>query len=246
MNTTKVRIGIVGTSGWAELMFLTSLPSHPQAEIAAICGRDQARANELAAKYAIPQVYADYHEMISRGKLDAVVVATPDDLHYPVTMAALDAKLHVLCEKPLAMNAAQAWEMYEKAEAAGVRHMVVFTWRWLPQVSYMLDLIAEGYIGRPYHADFRFITGFNRHHDYRWRLDPQRSLGELADHGSHMFDLARLYLGEISQVTAHIASHTTHSGSDGVQGSGTCPENSRFQPPHQDDYSRCTDCRNPE
>src|SRR4051812_46562610 len=119
-----VRIGVVGTSWWADLIHLPSLTSHSQAQVAAICGRDRARAEAIAQQYAIPHVFTDYHTMIAEGYLHAVIVITPDDLHYPITMAALDAGLHVLCEKPLALNVSQASAMYEKARASGLKHMV--------------------------------------------------------------------------------------------------------------------------
>jgi predicted dehydrogenase len=153
--------------------------------------------------------------MVSSGKLDAVVVATPDDLHYPVSMAALEARLHVLCEKPLAMNVLQAQEMAEKAAAVGVQNMVLFTWRWPYPAQYLAQMLSEYNLGVPYHAEFRFITGFNRHEKYHWRLDPARSGGELADHGSHMFDLARFFLGEIKRVSAHLANNIQHAGPEG-------------------------------
>lgn len=114
----SVRVGVIGTSWYADLMHLPTLQSHPQAEIAAICGRNSEPAAALANKYAIPTIYSDYREMIEQGNLDAVVVATPDDLHYPMVMAALDAGLHVICEKPLASSVAQAEAMVAKAEAA--------------------------------------------------------------------------------------------------------------------------------
>ena len=88
-----VRVGVVSTSWWADMMHLPALKSHPQAELIAICGRNQERATEMAQKYGIPQVFADYNELIRKGGLDALVVATPDDLHYPVTIAALEAGL---------------------------------------------------------------------------------------------------------------------------------------------------------
>src|SRR5437763_16585958 len=120
----NVRIGIVGTSGYMDMMYGPALQTHPRAELAAICGRNRSRAEEMAAKYSVPHVFTDYREMIAHGDLNALIVATPDDLHYEITMQALSAGLHVLCEKPLALRAAQAWEMYRKAEAARVRHMV--------------------------------------------------------------------------------------------------------------------------
>src|SRR5437879_5594903 len=82
--------------------------SHARARVVAISGRNEQRAREVAERYGIPGVFTDYREMIEKGGLDALVVVTPDDLHYPIVMAALDAGLHVLCEKPLALTAAQA------------------------------------------------------------------------------------------------------------------------------------------
>ena len=134
----SVRIGIVGTSWWIDAMVGPALQSHPQAEMAAICGRNRSRAEEKAAKYSIPQVYTDFREMLAQGRLDAVFVAAPDDLHSEITLAALDAGLHVLCENPLAVTAQQALEMYAKAEAARVKHMVLYTYRWMPFFQYAI------------------------------------------------------------------------------------------------------------
>ena len=124
----KVRIGIISTSWWAELMLLPSLKSHTSANVVAVCGRNRERASEIAKKYDVPNVFSDYKEMIDKGELHAVVIASPDDLHYTMTMYALDTGLHILGEKPLAMNAKQARKMYEKAESVGVKHMTHFTW----------------------------------------------------------------------------------------------------------------------
>src|SRR5437867_512366 len=124
--TNKVRIGIVGTGRWAEHMYLPSLAVHPNVEIAAICGRRGDRGEELAKRHGIAGVFTDYRQLIERSDLHALLVATPDDLHYPVVMHALDAGLHVLCEKPLANSADQARAMLAKAEAAGVKHMILF------------------------------------------------------------------------------------------------------------------------
>ena len=96
----EVRVGVIGTSWWADDMHLPSIKSHPQARLAAICGRNRERAEEMAAKYDIPLVYTDYREMIAKGGLDAAVISTPDDLHYPITMAALDAGLPP-CTQPM-------------------------------------------------------------------------------------------------------------------------------------------------
>ena len=200
----KVRVGIIGTSWWTEMMYLPSLRSHRQAEIVAICGRDRGRAEELAKSNSIPQVFTDYRQLIGSTKLDAVVIATPDDLHFPMTMDALDAGLHVLCEKPIANNSGDARQMQEKARAAGVKNMVLFTWRWQPHWQHLKRLVDEGYIGRCHQARFAFDGGQARHDGYTWRIDGARSNGMVGDLGSHMIDFARWYLGDVRCVSAHL------------------------------------------
>ena len=124
--TEQVRVGVVGTSWWADMHHLPYLKSHPQAQIAAICGRNKDRAEKIAGKYEIPTVYTDYREMIEKGELQALIASVPDDIHYPVVMAALDAGLHVICEKPMAMNVVQAQEMTDRALEKKVKHMTYF------------------------------------------------------------------------------------------------------------------------
>ena len=210
-----VRTGIIGTSWWAENMYLSSLQNYPQAQLVAICGRNRERADEIAEKYGIPEVYTDYHDLLSHSDLDAVIISSPDDLHYPMTMAALDAGLHVLCEKPLASTAAQAKEMYEKAEAKKLKTMVLFTYRFLPVFRYVHDLVQSGYIGRPYQAQFHMTAGFFRNDQYLWRMDQNRANGVLGDLGSHLIDLARWYLGDVAKVTASLGTFVERQGPEG-------------------------------
>ncbi len=207
MNRTSLRIGVVGTSWWADLVHLPSLTSHPAAEVAAIAGRDAERAGAVAQKYAIPQVFTDYREMIERARLDAVVISVPDDLHHPIALAAIDAGLHVLCEKPLAMNAVQAREMLDRAQAKRVKHMTFFTYRWMPQYRYLKQTVDEHYLGTPYHAQFIQLAGYARRPEYAWRFDARRANGVLADLGAHMIDLAHWLVGDIARVSAHLAVH---------------------------------------
>ena len=81
--TDKIRIGLIGTSGYANIL-LTILAACQDAEITALCGRTRSRADEVAGKYQIPQVFTDYNAMFKHGRLDGVIVAAPDDLHYPM------------------------------------------------------------------------------------------------------------------------------------------------------------------
>ena len=147
MMAQRVRVGVIGTSWWTDGVHLPCLSSHPAADIVALCGRRQEHAAAIATQFGIPEVYADYREMLATARLDAVVVVAPDDLHYEMVMAALDRGLHVLCEKPLALTAQQARTMYERAERAGVVHMTYFTFRWLPEHRYLPRAVDGGVCG---------------------------------------------------------------------------------------------------
>jgi predicted dehydrogenase len=139
-------------------------------------------------------------------------VAAPDEMHYPVTLAALDAGLHVLCEKPLALNGEQAREMLARAEAAGVVHMVSFTYRWTPHFRYLRSLAARGVVGELYHASLSCVSPVGRSPEYAWRFDASRANGALGDVGPHVIDTARGLCGEIVSVAAQLGSHVERPG----------------------------------
>lgn len=205
--TERVRVGVIGTSWFADLAHLPWLKSHPKADVSAICGRNAERAQEMANKHGIPQVFTDYRTMIEKGNLDAVLVIAPDNMHYEMTMHALEYKLHVMCEKPLASTATQAKEMYEKAESIGVKHMTFFTWRWQPHHRYLKQLIDSGYIGRPFDAHIRYVAGYARDGAYSWRFDRDIGGGALGDLGAHAIDFARHFVGDIHKVSCHLATY---------------------------------------
>jgi predicted dehydrogenase len=212
----RVRVGIVGASWYPDLMHLPSLKNHPHAELRSICSRTGDSAAKMAKKYGIPQVFTDYRAMIEQGDLDALIVAAPDELHYAITMYALDAGLHVLCEKPLALTAKEACAMYEKATAAGVKHMTYFTYRWIAPYRYLHELIDQNYLGRCFDCNVRYLGSYGRAAQYGWRFDGQRSHGILGDIGSHMIDLARWCVGDIARVSAHLATYVKRPGADGA------------------------------
>lgn len=199
----KVRVGVVGTSWWADAMHLPALARHPRADIRGICGRRLDRARDLAARWGIPRATDSLEELLDAEPLDAVLVLTPNDEHHPITMAALARGLHVLCEKPLGLSATQAREMTEAAEHAGLTTMVPFTYRFMPSYRYLKELIDEGYIGRPYHLDMRYYAAFGRSGAYAWRFDRGvAGSGISGDLGSHWAYLARWFFGEVDAVTA--------------------------------------------
>ena len=201
-----VRVGIIGTSWWADSMYMPALKTHPQAEVVAVCGRDYTRLQDFATRWEIPTTYTDYRRMVTSGDLDAVIVATANDTHYPITMLALEAELNVLCEKPMAQTAAQAHEMARLARQVGVRTMVPYSYRYMPTVRYVKRLIDEGYIGRPYDLNMRYYTGYGREAKYNWRFDGDvAGAGVIADLGAHWLHLARWFYGEVTALSADCA-----------------------------------------
>lgn len=193
---------MIGTSWWADSMHLPALANHPNAVITAICGRNQERAEEMAQRWHIPHAYSDWTTMLERLDLDAVIVSTGNDSHYPITMQALKHGLHVLCEKPLALTYAQSAEMAALAEEKGIVHMVPFTYRFMPTSRYLKELIDDGYLGKPYHLNMRYYSSYARKGDYMWRFDLGKAgSGIIGDLGPHFLYLAEWYFGPIESVS---------------------------------------------
>lgn len=215
MQHKKVRIGVIGTSWWVSKMYIPSLLSHPSVEVVAVCGRSLGRAREIATQFGTQNVFGDYHDLVSKGGCDAVVIATPDDLHCEMALAAIDAGLHVLCEKPLANNSEDASGMLERAKAAGIKHMVLYTWRWQPHWRYMKKLLEAAYVGNCHYAEFKFLGSFALDPGYKWRFDGQRANGVTGDLGSHMIDFAQWFLGDVTEVYGELSSFVDQSADTG-------------------------------
>ena len=110
----------------------------------------------------------------------------------------------VLCEKPLGMDVAEAHKMAAAAVERGAITMVPFTYRNMPTNQFVKQLIDDGYVGRPYHLSMRYFAGYARDGAYAWRFDEAKAgSGILGDLGSHWLDMARWFLGEVTEVSAH-------------------------------------------
>lgn len=216
----KVKLGIIGTSGWTEMMYFNNLKGRDDVEVVAISGRRPGPLAEMAQKHGIPKTYTDYRDLIADGEIEAVVVATPDDEHLEMTLAAIDRGLHVLCEKPLANNAGDARKMLEAAERRGVKHMVLFTWRWQPHYQMLKAIIDDGAFGTIYRAHFSFIAGFARDLVYQWRHDPGRANGVVGDLGSHMVELMLWYFGDVASVSADLGRSISRTAIAGHEAGG--------------------------
>lgn len=171
---------------------------------AVLCGLEE-DLPETAARYGWERHTHDWREVVKNPAVDVVVVATPGNTHCEIAVAAAEAGKHVICEKPLAINADEAERMWRAAERAGVRHMVNFNYRRLPAVQLARDLVAGGRLGQIYY--------FRGTYWQDWALDPQlpflwrmdkavAGAGCMADNGSHVVDLALWLVGDIVEVAA--------------------------------------------
>lgn len=202
-TSADVRVGLVGTSWWAEAMYLPALATHPIGRITALCGRDAERTGNVATNWSIPNHFTDWTAMLDSG-IDAVIVASPNESHYAITMAALERGLPVLCEKPLGMTVAEARDMAQTADDHGLATMVPFTYRFMPTNQFVKRLIDSGYVGTPYQLSMRYFAGYARDGAYAWRFDEAKAgSGILGDLGSHWLDMSRWFLGEVTAISAH-------------------------------------------
>lgn len=208
MSQQKIRVGVVGV-GYGAYMHIPGLQAYPDTEALAVCSARQERAEAAAKKYGIPHVFTDYRKMLELDELDAVFIATPPHLHYPVTMAALEAGKHVLCEKPMAMNVDEAREMYQEAETRKLVHMIGHQFRFLPGRALMKELAAEGYVGQLYSVHSSTFYGpknggpvdhLTIARPFDSRSDKSQGGGFLGLLGSHVIDALRDWFGEMAGV----------------------------------------------
>jgi predicted dehydrogenase len=168
----------------------------PEANLLALCDQDPVRLAEAAERYGVATTYTDYHEMLHHPGLQAVSIALPNFLHAPVTIDALNAGKHVLCEKPPALNAQQAAEMVATARRKGLTLMINFNFRFGDAAWMIHNAIEAGTLGDIYYAR----TGWLRNRGIPglggWFTDKKLSGGGgLIDLGVHRLDLALWYMG---------------------------------------------------
>ena len=153
--TDKVRWGILGTAKIALTKVIPAMQRSPWCEIAAIASRDLSKAKAAAAELNIPSAYGSYEAMIDDNSIEAIYNPLPNHLHVPWTMKAAEAGKHVLCEKPIALNATEARTLLDVRDRTGVRIQEAFMVRTHPQWLETRRLIHSGRIG-----SLRSITGF--------------------------------------------------------------------------------------
>ncbi|MGH2369013.1 MAG: Gfo/Idh/MocA family protein [Chloroflexota bacterium] len=202
-------------------------PPVARVRLRALAGRTEDAVAEAAARYGYEGYYTDWHDLVADDRITLVDNVAWHTAHVEPSIAALDAGKHVLCEKPLATNTADARRMRDaarRAEAAGIKHMVAFNYRFAPAVRLARELIAGGHLGRVHRVHVTYLQDHQADPDkviaakYR-----QGKTGVLLGLGSHAIDLVRYLVGEPTSVTGYLRT-VVPQRPDGQGGTVTMPD----------------------
>ena len=203
MSDPKLRWGVLSTSNIGRRAVIPAIQRSRNGAVVALGSRDAGRAGEVAAELGIERAYGSYAELLADPDVDAVYIPLPNSLHREWTIRAAEAGKHILCEKPLALSAAECREMADAAARNGVLLMEAFMYRYHPQTSAVQELLAAGAVGEPrlIHAAF----SFNVANPANIRLQPELGGGALMDVGCYCVNVSRtLFAAEPESVTAWV------------------------------------------
>jgi myo-inositol 2-dehydrogenase/D-chiro-inositol 1-dehydrogenase len=195
-----VRVGIIG-SGFVAELHAEALRRVPNARLVAVASPTAAHAQAFAARFEVPRWFTDHETLLRDGGVDLITVACPNDLHAPVTLAAADAGVHVICEKPLCLSLREADQMIEACRRAGVMLMYAEELLFAPKYVRAKHLVEEGGLGRVYLVK-QGECHYGPHSDWFW--DVTRSGGGvLMDMGCHSVEFGRWIYDKARPVSVY-------------------------------------------
>jgi len=178
-------------------------------DVVALAGSTQASAESKAALLHIPRAFGSYEELLGDPEIEVIHNCTPNHLHFPVTMAAIARGKHVIADKPLALNPAEALQMWNAAKQKGLVHAVTFNYRCNPLIQQTRVMIKRGDVGNIHFVHGAYLQDWLLNpDDYNWRLEKEGGEARaVADIGSHWCDLAGYITG--SRISEVLADYTT-------------------------------------
>src|SRR5262245_527816 len=200
-----VRIGIIGAGKVSEYHHAPGIALDPRARLVAACDSDGKLLEARRADWGIDRLTTEPSELLRDPAVDAVIIATPNYTHRSLAVEAARAGKHILCEKPLGLNAGEVEEMYRAAEAAGVAHMTAFTYRFAPAMRYLRHLVRTGVLAAPRHfRSQRFLDWPET--SWGWRQYKKTAgAGDLFDMTIHRIDFAIDLLGPLRRISGSVA-----------------------------------------
>jgi len=196
-------MGKAHSNAWSSAPKFFSLGVRPVLKVA--CGRDEQATREFAQNWGWQEVETDWRKVVERQDIDIIDISTPTYLHKDIAIAAAEHGKAIFCEKPMALNYAEAKAMYEAADRAGVLHYLNHNYRRTPAVAYAKQLIDEGKIGQIFHWRGAYLQDWITDPNFplTWHLQKKfAGAGPHYDLNSHSVDLARFLVGEVAAVSA--------------------------------------------
>ena len=206
ISERRLRVGVIGTGAIAQRLHLPEFSDHAEVELTAVCDAEEEKAAAVADAFDADHHFSDYAELIDSGVVDAVSVCLPNHMHEDAVVQALEAGLHVLCEKPIATSVAEADRMIAAAEGSDGIFMVDQSERFAPVYQKAIDLIESGLIGDVETVRARFSHSGPAGWSPRstWFTDAEASGGgAMVDIGIHNADLGLSLVGDVAEVQAY-------------------------------------------
>ena len=225
---STIRIAIIGAGAVADYHHVPGIRIDPRAELVAACDPNETLLAQRQKDWGPIRVTTKFEEIAADPSIDAVIICTPNFTHLPITLACLNAGKHVMCEKPLGLNFAEAHEMYRTARDKGLRHMTAFTYRFAPSMRYLRHLITSGRLGSPRHfRSQRFLDWPET--SWGWRQYKKLAgAGDLFDMTIHRIDYAQDLMGRMASICGSVAQFAPRTKN---------PDGSACAPSEVDDWS---------
>jgi len=193
MSQQKLRWGVLSTANIGRAAVNPAIQASHNGELLAVASRDGDRAREFALKGGIPRHHGSYEALLDDPGIDAVYLPLPNSLHREWTIRAAEKGKHVLCEKPLAITAAECRDMQAAADANGVKLMEAFMYRFHPRTARVVELVRAGTVGELRLIKSAFTFRLNRPDNIR--LKPELGGGALMDVGCYCVNVSRTVAG---------------------------------------------------
>lgn len=205
-------VAIIGCGGITLQNHLPGLALCPDVKVVALCDVNPASLEAARQQTGISVTSTDYNEIVRRDDVNAIIIATPNVTHPPIALAAIAQGKHVMSEKPLGLNYADAKAMADAADKAGVCHMTAFTYRFVPAMRYLKHIIQRGDLGTPYHYRSCRLQDWGTR-PLGWRqVKKLAGTGELGDMLSHRIDFAHHLVGPMKRLVANVKTLTPMRG----------------------------------
>ncbi|MEA5575438.1 Gfo/Idh/MocA family oxidoreductase [Anabaena sp. UHCC 0451] len=200
-----IGVAIVGT-GFGQKVHIPAFQAHHKTEIVAVYHRDINKAQAIAKAHNIPHASDNLSEILTLPQVQAVSISTPPFLHYEMGKKVLEAGKHLLLEKPTALNATEAKELYQLAQQQGVIATVDFEFRFVPAWQYFAELLSSEYVGnlRLIKIDWLGASRSDTSRPWNWYSSQEKGGGALGSLGSHAFDYIHWLFGPVDRLNAYL------------------------------------------